>query len=68
MNISKDIVAILRWSDQSTNAFMAHDIPAIEEFKSEKIRRNPGITYTQRDIPKSEYDSHGFINKNTHKS
>ena len=59
----KDIVAILRWSDRSTNVFMAHDIKAIEEFKSEKIKRNPGITYVRKDIPKSEYDSHVFVYK-----
>jgi len=57
MHIGKNIVAILEWSDKSTNAFMAHDTKAIDEFKSEKIKRNPGITFIQKDIPKSEYDS-----------
>jgi hypothetical protein len=60
MNIDKPIVAILQWSDQSTNAFMAHDTKAIDEFKIKKIKRNPGITFTRKDIPKSEYDSYTY--------
>jgi ABC-type lipopolysaccharide export system ATPase subunit len=60
MNIDKNIIAILQWSDKSTNVFMAHDTKAIEEFKIEKIRKNPDITFTRKDISKSEYDSYRY--------
>lgn len=51
-------VTVLQWADGCINAFFSHDTIAINVFIAEKKRaaRDSNLTYTTKNITKSEYD------------